>query len=109
MDKSNKDMKTNTNGDSVQDTTGEDNNDPDPIVIGDNDDKHSDASSDDVFDGLNKVFMHQQMANMTAMAKFLTYEDKNLCSALIDIKLAIDTNSRCLLKLHDLLERSLSK
>jgi len=63
----------------------------------------------DMFEYMGRMLQQQQMVNVGMMANLLTHGDKNVCGALVDIKGAIDTNSRCLLKLHDTLERYLNK
>jgi len=64
---------------------------------------------EEAIDFMSKMMQHQQLVNMNMLSNFLTHGDKNICCALLEIKSAIDTNSRCLLKLHDLLEKKIGE
>ena len=68
---------------------------------------HSEAGSDvqpEMSDMLLNYIQQQQAMNANILANFLTSGNKNVCDALLEIKSAIDTSSRCILKLCDLIE-----
>lgn len=68
-------------------------------------DEHSQEEQEQCQVMLNKMLHQQQMVNVNLLSNFFSQGDKNVCDALLEIKGSIDTNSRCLLKLHDLFEK----
>jgi len=69
----------------------------------------SDASdAPEIADVMFNYIQQQQAMSANVLANFLTSGNKNVCDALVEIKLAIDTNSRCLLKLCDLIDNKLN-
>lgn len=54
---------------------------------------------------INQAFHQQQFQIFEMFASFMTTDGKNICQHLQDIRDAILTNSRCLLKLNNTIEK----
>jgi len=92
---------------------GEDGSSPSPANGGDEPDGHrcnvhgSDTESEGMpdpsimFEYMNQMFNQQQGSLANVLGAFLTTEDKNICQCLEEIRDAINTNSRCILRLCD--------
>lgn len=66
------------------------------------------SGAPEIADVMFNYIQQQQAMSANVLANFLTSGNRNVCDALVEIKLAIDTNSRCLLKLCDLIDNKLN-